>query len=699
MWVGASKSVGPRATAVRYRCAASSLTPPPLSPLTSRLVCGQMSATSCETAMDLNGDGNRSDAADGVLLHDVDGALLHAADGAPPTKIARVRVAVAAASDSAARAPGRLALPFERLELLGVLMDRLARADCGGESARSVAVPPRLMLRVLAVALTSEHSLAATREAVDAARLVLGQLAVPHTPPPAVPDAHCIAPKASWSDAPPERPPSGAPLERAPVAVLTLVCEWLDEDDVLGGLFHASRRMRRFVCAADSLALSTLRVRPGPQPAARFLAPRAWGRLRAVRMPDGGDRIPLTPFESYVGLHSWSDRVGRLSALLRRLNLNECVRFPGRIEGLTTYQGIAVCVAVPAVVWPGLEELALTAGPAVPHANCVGTLAAPPRNVPALRRLALQAGYIGVPRALAYLTAAAFTAPRLHSLVLCLDDWNAGCTSALAQVAPRLESLRLEFRSLQIWGQVALPPLPRVKWLAIKGWKVTLTAFAFPELEVLTVCTNFRFAAPPTEPGEDGTFPGKEGRPSGVALPGTGGQQKGEMRAAEWSLPKLRALTASMGVQWLPRVVAAAPRLEELRLVTARDQGVATEQLPHLLASCTQHSLSRVEVVADWSAGEKFRAPAMDAVAVAKTVQAVLQLPALRHFTCCECVPAFIDWAAVTPTLQSFMWCYVTVKAPPRPPELPQHVEWASSCHFPHIVESPTQWWVHAGSL
>lgn len=567
---------------------------------------------------------------------------------------------------------GRLALHFERLELLGAFVDTTARGDAD-ESCRSVVVPARLMARVLSMALAGEHSLTATREAVEVARLVLAQLSASATSasvPPTTAAAAAAAAKAA--EAPlagpfilsdedgrpgglvgkaarpflrsgedekpsglhwPERVPKALmTLERLPTALLSLVCEWLHSGAVLSGLFHTSRRLRRFVCAAGSFALSTVCLtRPARE--MRFLAPDVWSRLRAVE-------ILHEDLATAANVSAHRAHVAGLSARLRRLHLDEHIS-PSYADPN---------VAVPDAVWPGLEELVLVTGSRP-------TLVPAPTHLPALRCLALRV--YNVPRAVDYLSAADTTASCLHSLALDIDVWDADGATALAQIAPRLESF-----SITTSKEVTLPPLPCVKRLAIDGYQVTPSDTDYPELAFLYVRNNYQLSAPPF--------------------------------SSAWSVPKLRVLDATLGGRSLPHIVAAAPLLEHLCLATTPGQTTTDVELPHILTSCKQTSLRRVEVVSHISDfyTTRFRWAPLDAQAVEAAVQAVLQLPLLEHFTCSECVDAArIDWAAVGPSLQSLLWCN-RIKTPSRPLDLPQRVEWSSSWSLP-FLQASRDWWVH----
>ena len=529
-----------------------------------------------------------------------------------------------------------LALPFERIELLGACIDTLASGDAE-TLGRSVAVPARLMARVLAMALAGEHSRAATHDAVDVARAVLAKLAAP-----APGASRCVAGAAETTAAATGAPtvdraaPGRLPLERLPTALLSLVCEWLSEDAVLGGLFHTSRRLRRFVCAPGSLALSTVCLTRPPREI-RYLAPDVWSRLREVEILE-----EVVANAASVSAHL--AHVAALSTRLRRLRVNEYLNTSSADPN----------VAVPAAVWPGLEELVLVTGCAR------GVRASVPTRLPALRRLAVRVHH--APRALDFLSAAARTASQLHSLVLDIDEWSADSDAALAQLAPRLESF-----SIATTRVIALPPLPAVKRLSVHGYNVRLGATDYPALQSLYVRNNYDLTAATasTEP---------------------------------WSVPQLRVLDALLGGRSLPHIVAAAPRLEQLRLSTPPGDRAAATELPHLLLRCTQKSLRRVEVVSQISGPcpPVFPWAPLDTRTVEAAVQAVLRLPLLEHFTCCECVDLTrIDWASVSPTLKSFLWCASNWTSCSRPRELPQKVEWVLARNYPYIQDSTRNWWVH----
>ena len=564
-------------------------------------------------------------------------------------------------------------------------------------------LPIELMVRVLSVALATN---AASADVVAAARAVEQQLVVLRPDSAAPMEALRLA-VAAPVDA--FRPGAAAPVEtlppdaalpktplwlgRLPTALREVVCDFLDQADVLNALIHVNRAARAFVCAPGSAALSTLCFARQPHPQLRFLAAGWRKRLRAVVIP------PDVVDSAGTAADWWSARLGDLGTRVTTLNVCESVTlFRQNAQGAHVYTRVHISLPLP--VWARLRELVLRVwgddykgrfaqswaplivgtdsekrsremvlrtsspeavaaiavrcnGRAVAH-DQVGVVAPPPSHLPALQRLAF--GGLAYSRIAAYLSTAARTSHALHSLAL-NTTWRAEYVDALVQLAPRLESFSLISVNK---ADVAVPPLPRVKYLHVQGVHIELAATTHPALESLIVDGGLFFTSASTD------------------SPG-------------WRTPRLRELTVTAHTTTLAVLLRAAPALESLQVILTTSDPKNYRQIGAVLAHCKQPSLRGIHFAAPaTSRSYGPECPLVTTPSATKALKAALRLPRLERLTCGGVGPSVVDWSTAPAALRDVRWWSTT--GGPKPSSAPPRLQWTSLQNAPCVERRVEHW-------
>ena len=611
----------------------------------------------------------------------------------------------------------RVSQAFERIELLGFLADELRRTstetraaraihrvdtaaadtpsggsvmvdpasdggatvDPAGDGGAKAVLPMRLIVTVLAGALAGH---AASAEVTRAARLVKDQLVAARKSAAAVAVASANGRLAAPSSA----------LERVPHPILYAICDFLEEEDVVGGLLHTNRRLRKVVCAPHSDALAHLRVTARPRAGMCLLAPGMWSRLRTLRITRHSLGSIGTPDDW------WSARLARVGTRLRALHLLEA--------GFRILNGSVVGrlhVSVPPLVWPTLEELALASdcsgsgrpweegaaadasvqaamaaavrlnGTTVDGGKTYGAVSPPPTHLPALRRLALQ---IDTVRAAAFLSAAVATSRVLHTLVL-NGRWSCLHADLLVVIAPQLETLSITTTEER---RVEVPPLPRVRALRVDAWNIVLAAAEYPALVSLAVDKNALICAAAHDVDAGGKGGWRIPTHHDDDARGKGG----------WRTPQLRTLTSTMHLEALPALLAAAPGLETLNVSTTNGH-VVFDVLASVFAHCVRHPLlKRIGVFGSSNGRRVAHNPRIGHEEALSALSAVLRLPRLEHLDCGSKYPLHnVDWSSASPRLRTLTWFGPQDS---RPAALPSWVQWRRAGCLPAGAALPGHW-------